>query len=321
MFKVIISETIYAKISAAEEVKPAQTRSYLYKLMTQQQVQRLTSEETAHLRSHPEEVLKNPSSLYILDITPTEALGIQKNMGVLCLSGDSPDITPLIDINDIHVPQQQMMSGRGWDSVLDSIEPLPSNALLLTDRYLFTKRNKDAGDGLANVYSILRELLPQQFSGGDYHVTIVFCDDKKHGSYTFTEIATKLYNITQQMGRYYPIMMEVFGIAEGSSIYDMLHSRRIVSNYYLVEASHKLAAFNHNLGTVQQTLIPMTLFTESSLNGIGSSPLDSINQTIQSFQDFYNKILSRPDKSIDYLYAVNGKRMERCMKIRNRLIM
>ena len=138
--------------------------------------------------------------------------------------------------------------------------------------------------------------------------------------YINKEIAAKLNNIAQQMGRHYPIMMEVFGISEDSEIYDNLHNRRIISNYYLVEATHKLAAFNRNLGTAQQLLIPLALFTESSLNGSSTSPLESMEQTIDYFHNFFDDILYQKDKDIDYLYALNGIIRSRCTEIRNRLM-
>ena len=95
----------------------------------------------------------------------------------------------------------------------------------------------------------------------------------------------------------------------------------IISNYYLVEASHKLAAFNKDKGTARQMLIPMALFTESSLNGNSTPPLDAIEHTLSTLRKFSKSLsyLSESAHSI-YLYAVNGKRMDKCFSIRNRLI-
>ena len=313
MFNIVISDTIYNRIIASNEGSP------LHRLLKQQPSRLLPSADTDYLKQHPEEVLKSPSSLFILDVQPAEALSIRRYFGVMCLSGDNPDVTPLIDVNDIHISNEHEKLGRGWDSVLDSVEKLPSNALLLTDRYLFAFRHPNAGDGLANIHDILNELLPQQFEGGDYHVTIVFDDRSKHSSYTFDEIATKLNRIKTQLGRNYPIMMEVLGITPDCSIYNKLHNRLIVSNYYLVEAGHKLAAFNKDQGTARQMLIPMTLFTEASLNGTSTPPLKAIEQTVSTVREFSKSLSQLSDHSV-YLYAVNGKRMEKCMGIRNRLI-
>ena len=205
MFKVCLSDCVYQHIVSAEKLRAATERSYLYKLLIQQPVQKLTAAETLHLKEHPEELLRNPSSLYILDgISPAEALAMQRQYGVMCQSGERPDISALIDINDIHISNVKERLGRGWDSVLDSVEKLPSNALLLTDRYLFAFRHPNAGDGIANIREILNELLPLMFQGDEYHVTVIFDDMAKHSSYTFDEIATKLNRIKMQLGRAYP---------------------------------------------------------------------------------------------------------------------
>ena len=319
MFKVIIADSVRQGILSAEEQKAASARSSLYKLMKGQQVHVLSTAENEKLKSNPKEVLGSPSSLYILDVTPAEASAIQQTYGVMCLSGERPDISPLIDINDIHISGKGEKLGRGWDSVLDSVERLPSNALLLTDRYLFAFRHPNAGDGLANIHDILDQLLPRQFAGGDYHVTVVFDDMNMHSSYTFDEIATKLNRIKAQLGRSYPIMMEVLGITPDCTIYNKLHNRLILSNYYLVEAGHKLAAFNRDRGTARQTLIPMALCTESSLSGTTTPPLKLIDQTVSTLREFSASLSKLADHRV-YSYAVNGQRMEKCFSLRNRLL-
>ena len=319
MFKIIISEQFFDKIKQKEEGKAPQEQSYLYKLLQQQPVQLLSAAGNEEFKAHPENVLKNPSTLYVLDVTPSEVLTIKRLFGVMCLSSEQPDISPLIDVNDIHVSNEQEKLGRGWDSVLDSVETLPSNALLLTDRYLFAFRHPNAGDGIANIHDILDELLPQQFMGGDYHITIIFDNMANHSSYTFNDIATQLNRLKQQLKRDYPIMMEVLGITPDCAIYNKLHNRLIVSNYYLVEAGHKLAAFNHDKATARQMLVPLALFTESSINGTSTPPLKAIEQTLTTLRDFSSSLSRLTDHSI-YLYAVNGQRMKKCMGIRNRLL-
>jgi len=293
----------------------------LYKLLKQQPIQILTDKDTERFKLHPENVQKNPSSLYILNIAHTEALTIQRTYGVMCVSGDSPNISPLIDINDIHIAKEQEKLGRGWDTVLKSVETLPSNALLLTDRYLFAFRRPNAGDGIANIKDILSELLPKQFQGGNYHVTVIFDNMARDENYTFAEIAKLLEEVKQQVNRDYPITMEVIGITPDCSIYNKLHNRMIISNYYIVEASHKLAAFNKDKGTARQMLIPMALFTESSLNGNSTPPLDAIEHTLATLRKFSKSLTYLPESAHStYLYAVNGKRTDKCLSIRNRLI-
>lgn len=74
MFKTYISDTVYEKIISTEERKATTARSYLYKLLKQQPVQLLKQPDTERYKAYPENVLKNPSALYILDITYAEAL-------------------------------------------------------------------------------------------------------------------------------------------------------------------------------------------------------------------------------------------------------
>ena len=321
MFKVYISDSVYDRIISAEEQRTTTGRSNLYKLLKQQPVQILTEKDTERFKLHPENVQKNPSSLYILDITSAEALAIQRTYGVMCLSGDSPNISPLIDVNDIHIAKEEQQLGRGWDTVLDSVEMLPSNALLMTDRYLFAIKYPSAANGISNIKDILTELLPKQFQGGNYHVTIVFDNMAKNENYSFSEIVQLIEDVKKQIGREYPITMEVLGITPECSIYKKLHNRMVISNYYLVEASHKLAAFNKYKGTVRQMLIPMTLFTESSLNGRSTPPLDAIDHTLATLRNFSKSLQYLPDSSHKtYLYAVNGEVKDKCLSLRNRLV-
>ena len=321
MFKVYISNSVYDRIISTEEKRATAGRSNLYKLLKQQPVQILTDKDTERFKLHPENVQKNPSSLYILDIPSAEALAIQRTYGVMCVSGDSPNISPLIDVNDIHIAKEQEKLGRGWDTVLDSVEQLPSNALLLTDRYLFASKYPNAGNGIANIKSILLELLPHQFLGGNYHVTIVFDNMSKHADYTFDEIARLLEETKLQLGRDYPITLELLGMTPDCSIYHKLHDRMIISNYFLVEASHKLAAFNKDMGIARQLLLPLALFTESSINGKSTPPLDAINQALKTLRNFSISLPHLPESEHrTYFYAVNGIRKEKCLSIRNRLL-
>ena len=319
MFKVYISDSVYGKIVNAEEQRAMAGRSNLYKLLKQQPVHRLTQEDMGKLKAHPENVLKNPSSLYILDIPAAEALAIQRTYGVMCFSSAAPDISPLIDINDEHTTDKNEPLGRGWDTVLDSVEFLPSNALILTDRYLFKTTNAKYGNGFDNVRSILTELLPRKLNT-TYHITIVFDKDSIDPLYNFQTIAKRLNDIKEEFKRPYPITMEVLGITGKKDTYHNLHNRRIVSNYFVVKMDYRLAAFNKAVGTVDQTITPQVLFTEDSLNHHSTAPLKSMEQIVSTLREFSNSLSSPYTNHDSYFYAVNGQWMEKCIAIRNRLI-
>lgn len=81
MFKIFISELAYQGVTSSA----SSGRANLQKLLKQQPYQLLTVADNERLKSHPEDLLKNPSALYILDVSSAEALGIQKIYGVMCL--------------------------------------------------------------------------------------------------------------------------------------------------------------------------------------------------------------------------------------------
>ena len=315
MFKVYISESAYQGIVGSATTG----QSYLCKLLKQQPVQLLKQADTERYKAYPENVLKNPSALFILDITPAEALAIQRMYGVMCLSSAAPDITPLIDVNDEHTTEKKVSLGRGWDSVLDSVEHLPSNALILNDRYLFKTTNPVFGNGFDNIRSILTELLPRELST-KYHIIVIFDRNEIDPLYNFKIIAKRLNDIAKEFNKPYEIVMEVLGLSEGKEIYYKFHNRRIVSNYFVVKMDYTLAAFNKTEGTSEQTIIPQVLFTEDSLANRSSAPLKSMQQITKALQSFSQSLSSPSTDHNSYSYAVNGQRKERCVTITNRLI-
>lgn len=343
MFRIFVEEAILKQVIDSESQKPEASRSYLYKVMKQLKKLYVSADapgkewadnlKQCHgiaadysksdyikgIKDHPEAVLQNPSSLFILDIPITEAMKIRTAYGVFCFSGENTNIAQLIDTNDEHTTDDNEPMGNGWSTVLKSVKNLPSNALLLTDRYLFSGYLQKAGNGIDNVRSILDTLLPEKFIG-EYHVTIVFDNDSKNKKYiSFNEIATQLNKVKQALHRDYPINMEVLGMTPDCDLYNELHNRRIISNYYIIKVEHKLAAFNGNRGTCMQTITPQTLFTIDSLNRNSTPPLKAIDHAIADIRDF-SLSASRFDDSPDYYYALNGKRMEKCTGIKNRLL-
>lgn len=343
MFKIFIEEPILKGLIETEGTKPEADRSYLYKVMKLLKKLFVSAEspDTAWadelrrnhgiiadysktnyikgIKDHPETVLQNPSSLFILDVPMIETTKIQTSYGVLCLSGKNPNINRLIDTNDEHTTGEDETLGNGWSTVLKSVKTIPSNALLLTDRYLFSAYSKKAGNGIDNAFGILDTLLPDKFLG-EYHVTIVFDNTSKNEKYeSFNDIVNQLNMVKQQLHRDYPINMEVLGIKPDTDIYEKLHNRRIVSNYYIVKVEHKMAAFNGNKGTCEQAITPQVLFTIDSLNGNSTPPLKAIDHVNAAIRKF-SQSAARSNDSSDYFYALNAKRMEKCTGIKNRLL-
>lgn len=345
MFNIFIAETILKQVIETEGKKPEASRTYLYKVMRMKLMKKVyvaaetpdavwaKALEEQHkiktdysksayiqgIKDHPETVLQYPSSIFILDIPLQDAMNIQASYGVICLSGENASIACLIDVNDEQTTGDQEAIGNGWGTVLKSLKGVPSNALLLTDRYLFSGYYAKTGNGIDNVRNILDTLLPKTFLG-EYHVTIVFDNENKNERYaSFNDIVAQLSTIRQALHRDYPVNMEILGITPDCEVYNDLHNRRIVSNYFIVKVEHKMAAFNKNISTCEQTITPQVLFTVDSLNHNSTPPLKAIDHVIAAIRKF-SRIASRSSEATDYFYALNDKRMGKCTGIKNRLL-
>ena len=148
MFKVFIEEKILRNIIQAESQRPNNTRSNLFKILKMSKnlyvamdasdlawIKQLEDDyglvadttRTDYIKSiptKPETVLKNPSSLFILDIPVAEAKKIQVEYGVVCRSGVDVNVSILIDVNDEHTTDKNKPLGRRWDTVLDSVDTI-----------------------------------------------------------------------------------------------------------------------------------------------------------------------------------------------------
>lgn len=329
MFKIFITKSIYDRINGDKNKK----KPLLYRMLKWRKdghIKTLSDEATEDYKSHPEKMLENPSSLFVLNITEKEASEFRKDYGVMCVSGENPDVSLLLDINDTFETKPNIKRFNGWDKVLDSVETLPSNAILLADRYLFSYDSMKYDSYSDNVYRILDELLPIEFKGGEYHVTIAFCMSTIDRKLTFEEIDNKLNDVLERLkeadenreARNYDIMLEVLGYTKECSIYYETHHRRIVSNYYYVQVEQQLTAFKSDLtGIIKQNIIPWALFTKSGLAGLSSLPLETVDDAIALFKkfnlDYANKVLSDP--SLYYEYSVNGEPIKTCPGLQNRL--
>ncbi|SDH26755.1 hypothetical protein SAMN04487901_12149 [Prevotella communis] len=144
-FNLYISDSVYKDIVNSEEQEAA-GRSFPNKLLKQQHVQQLYISETEKLKSRLENVLKNPYSLYPLNTTSPKRLAIQRTYGLIYLSGEYSNSSPLIKINYIHINKAREKLEDGWD---------------------------------IDIKNILSELLPKHIFGSNYHATVIFDNMEK----------------------------------------------------------------------------------------------------------------------------------------------
>lgn len=271
-------------------------------------------------------VLTNGGSIFILDIPSMDAKKISDNYGVLCYSCSDPLTNPLlvpgwtIDTADSAIRQE-------WTSVLSNTG-VPSNYLILADRYLLASEknksdrtlNESIQDSYNNIFEILDCVLPKQFSSGIYQVTII-CDattinDKNEdGEYlSFKDIAEQIWKLKKKLKRQYSFSIELVSIDANNSAYSETHDRKILSNYFIVSATHKLKAFRDGRSLTNQDLTFKYLFSEGlEPNSRSTIPETSHARTIDNIKwALYN--LSGSE-----LYSYNGQICK--LEIKNRVLL
>ena len=245
-------------------------------------------------------VLENPNAVFLLNIGSKDAENIQKQYGVICQSIDSIDDEVLTKAYEYDLSDGQ--EGVDWAVYFDkSNHTLPSNALVICDRYIFSADSKsdaktaqDALElGLSNIRGILNSVLPKKHND-EYNVLIVFDSstfnpDEEKEAIMFNSIVSNLkdYADGNKKARHYKIRFDLISIDHNCINYRKLHNRRIISNYFVVRADYKLQAFKDNVSTATQSIFYDALFSKivsTKPNG-PDGPLKSQLQTVNSIRE------------------------------------
>lgn len=245
-------------------------------------------------------VLENPNAVFLLGIGKEEAEEIQTKYGVICQSIDSIDDEVLTMAYEYDLTDGQ--KGVDWTVYFDKTNHmLPSNALIICDRYMFSsdlksglKEAQDALElGLTNIRCMLNAVLPRRYHA-EYNVLILFdsstlCKNEEQERKMFEFIINDLKNYAagNKKSRRYKIRFDLISIDHNCLNYKKLHNRRIISNYFVVRADYKLQAFKENVSTATQTIFYDALFSKivpMKPNG-PDSPIKSQIQTINSIQE------------------------------------
>ena len=105
-------------------------------------------------------VLEQPCGAFILNIDSTKAIEIQNRFGVLCQSSGAMN-AKVLTIGDVTITT----TGQGtWEKRMPFGKVLPSNSLVLIDRYLFGSENDETlQDSYDNIREILEAFIPECF--------------------------------------------------------------------------------------------------------------------------------------------------------------
>ena len=282
------------------------------------------------IQENPCSILDNPSDIYFVD-SGTKRKYLGDNHGVLVSARKSAAATPL-KISWAKV----LRKGEpfSWDTFFRSDvinKVIPSNSLILVDRYLFNPLE----DGVQNLMDILDSVLPATLDG-DYHVLLITDNTQivNQGEKVDPQDAvSEIQDVVPSLERPYRIIMEVImvqplekGYARTPQnialreFYPDTHDRHIISNYFIVSAEHALNAVKERNGKLVASF-KQTLKFESIYAGIDNKYQDLKSLPVKSCDDFIKSVKKfTSSESPACLYYINAK-AGNVNDIRNRLLL
>lgn len=270
--------------------------------------------------NHPEYVLEDPCAAYLLDIDKEKAEKIQNKYGVIC-QPQTEDRNILTqegwEIDTAACAQEQ----KSWKSFFAG-HNCPLNSLVIIDRYFFSS---EAGEtieySLHNLRQILDALLPASCPDNVIQVSIVFDFTKFNHNidgrgYTLQTLAEKVNRVKRSV-REYAYTLELLSINSNCYNYEDTHNRRIIANFSVTSALHKLKAFYEQNQSLADQYITFRRLFEKGLNEGDKSTAPAFSQAI--ILDKIKDIISTSKSTIEY--ACNGRVFAaNSFEIQNRLL-
>ena len=293
--------------------------------------------------------LQHPNDIYIYPGSRQQAESARKCYGTFVLSSSAKSSKNL----KRHWDKEPLAKSEySWKEFLNRFhvgEEIPSNALIIIDRYLFSpNEGMDYRNGIRNLYAILDELLPKTFSE-DYQILLIFDDTKfatpkKEKQLTREELkefnerglkfvvkAIKL--IIKDLRPYIPtIEILTINSEAGHEIYSETHDRRIISNYFSISSTRGFSAFlperdsreeifysGPNYATWKQKLNFESIYAhiDNEDQDKKSLPIHSNENTIVEIKKYISGLKGN-EKGFKYIY--NGDYRCHVLEIRNRLL-
>lgn len=282
------------------------------------------------IQENPCSILDNPSDIYFVD-SSTKRNCLRENHGVLVSARRAEPATPLKTSWEKVLRKGEPFS---WDTFFRSDvinKVIPSNSLILVDRYMFNPLD----EGVQNLMDILDSILPATLNG-DYHVLLITDNNQitKDGEEVEPQDAVlEIQDVVPSLERPYRILLEVImiqplerGYARTPQnialreFYADTHDRHIISNYFIVSADHALSAVKGRNGKLVASF-KQTLKFESIYAGIDNKYQDLKSLPVKSCDDFIKSVKKfTSSESPACLYYINAK-AGNVNDIRNRLLL
>ena len=250
------------------------------------------------IKKDDSKVMDLPNPVYILDFKEDEAKAIEEKYGVLFLSTTKTP-KPILAKRGWSIDTTDANKPKTWEYFLKNIK-VHYNSILIVDRYFFSSlQGESIEDSLYNLREILNSLLPpkRMFK---FTVSIVF--DERESDMTMQDLSKKANKVKKSIVGKTPFTLELISINKDCYKYEDTHDRFIISNYFVINATHKIKAFRAG----NKTLCAQKIFFDYLYsNGIDDDDISSI--PVVSQDRVINTLLdSLKTSKNEILYASNG---------------
>ncbi len=178
---------------------------------------------------NPEAKAEKPRSAFLLNYSSMEAATHQAEYGVIVQGNQAIDDTILKSTFYKELPNGTILDSGGkigWHNLISFSLP-PSNAMVITDEYLFSNEEAGANIGQANLIHLIDSMLPPTLSV-PYHICIIANDQPDSGKAAKSEkwCSSLIVQLKAAINplRPYAITVELV-------FTKTLHKRRILLNY------------------------------------------------------------------------------------------
>lgn len=241
--------------------------------------------------------LVNPA--YILDYSEKDAKAIEEKYGVIFLpTANTP--RPVLAKRGWDIDTSDDTKPNTWEYFLKGNKTI-FNSIVIVDRYFFASQGDETfEDSLFNLRAILNVLVPTN-NMHKFTVSIIF--DESKSDYEMSDLATKVNKVKKNLLGKTPFTLELISIDSNCYKYEETHDRFIITNYFTINATHKIKAFNAN----EESLCSQKLFFDYLYSkgieedDVSSIPEVSQDRVLQAICESFHTSKS------EILYAANGQ--------------
>lgn len=278
------------------------------------------------LQKDTSSLLAHPKDIFLVDRS-SKSRTTKSNYGVVLMTDKSAksEVLKLGWEEPLRINQDYSWHNFFTDEGRD-MSKIPSNSLIIIDRYLFANFDQ----GLDNIRDILDEILPKTFSG-DYHIMIISdpAEFKRYNESTGvmtlmkTETAAlELYETISNIRDQYPLQVELLALSafKGKrfsssdkthfNVYSDSHNRRIISNTFVIRAEFKLSAIRE-IGGCLKSSASQTIWFDANFAGVDKKYQNIHSLPIKVAENIIDTLSKIVDKHINigrYFYnGVEGK--------------